>query len=194
MTRTSLEPGPATTRQGLYAGLASGDLRTLPAAVARIHFSTVSSAASGEFVVERPGGFLGRLLGRVLRFPAAGDRVTVSLFIVRSEHEEVWLRVFGRQLLVSTQRAARGALVERFGPFEVVFELGVRDGVLCFDQHAARLALGRLGVSLPRAVAPRVHARVAGDDRATHVDVSISVPGLGTLLRYGGSLDELDRP
>ena len=79
---------------------------------------------------------------------------------------------------------------ERFGAWELFFELQVQDAALCYVQRAARLRIGPLGIFVPLAIAPHVTARVACNHPA-RVDVSVAVtlPCIGLLVAYEGHID-----
>ena len=107
-------------------------------------------------------------------------RVSVN----RSGSGELLERWYAGRRFATLQRAAGGLLVEDFGPFCLSFRLiGGADGIR-FHQTGVRL----WGLALPGWMAPRVEAseRAAGD--AHHFDVHLTLPGLGTIIRYSGRL------
>lgn len=139
----------------------------------------------GAFAVERGRTRRARLLAVLLRLPRAGAAVPVTLTVTRDGSYDTWSRDFGGRRLVTTQRLTRdGLLVEAVGPLRLAYAGSVTDDALTLT--AVRTTL--LGLPLPRWCAPRVTARVTGDDHALDVAVAISAPAAGLLLRYAGRL------
>ncbi len=145
---------------------------------------TGALAGSGRFTVERGRTRRARLLGALLRLPAPGAAVPVALTVTRHGGYDRWARDFGGRRLVTRQRMARGLLVECVGPLRLAYAGTVAGGTLTLTCVRATA----FGLPLPRWCAPRVTARVHGDDTALAVAVEIAAPGAGTLLRYAGRL------
>jgi hypothetical protein len=149
---------------------------------------------AGSFDVRGGEGALARLVARVSRLPAPGRDVRVTLEVREQGDGARWTRRFGpTQLattrLVTTQRVdSRGRLVERLGAIECAFRLLVDEHGLSYEQVGAALALGPLRVPLPRALSPRIVARVADMPApgACHVTVGLVVPLAGLVLSYDG--------
>ncbi len=169
----------------------------LAPAVQRLHGER--ETALGTFRVRRGRTWMARLLGVVMRMPAAAERVAVTLRVARSPGREHWQRVFGAHPLASRQWERAGCLVEALGPIQCVFRLHAVAGALTFEQVGAAVGLGRFRLPLPRFLAPRVRGRAhvvmgpepgAGDDGAVHVEVTISAPGLGLIVGYDGQLED----
>jgi len=161
--------------------------------VQRLHTTTVGALhASGRFTVRQGDRAPARLLARLLGLPAAGPDVPVKLVVTPHALGERWERAFGASRLVSEQRAGRGGLmVERMGPAEVHYRLEVAGGALFYRQAAATLRLGPIGLPLPRWLAPQIVARESAmpDEKSTHISVKVSLPLLGLLVSYKGSIE-----
>lgn len=80
-------------------------------------------------------------------------------------------------------------MIERVGPVEMQFELRVVSGVLVYRELGTVLRLGPARLRLPRRWPIRVAASEtpAGPDRI-HVSVEVTVPILGLLLAYDGTM------
>lgn len=139
------------------------------------------------------GRGLGRLLGwialRRLRIdPAAGPH-TLTVRIRHDAQGLHWARRFnGGRELVSLFRPhgqwPSGYWIERAGPLALKLDVDFVDGGWRWRPLEYRLC----GRGLPRALCPRVEAgkRIVGD--AYRFDIRIALPGLGTVLAYGGDL------
>ena len=134
----------------------------------------------GLFAVERGRG-AARALACLLRMPRAGAGVPVLLTVTRHPWGETWERDFAGRRLVTTRHLAGGRLVERAGPLRLEFRCrAAADGSLTLATARVRLR----GLPLPA----RVVATVSGDAAWLAVDVAISAPVVGLVLRYGGPL------
>ncbi len=105
-------------------------------------------------------------------------------------HGERWIRHFGSQCLMTRQYQRQGLLIETAGPLRLGFRLTADTTGMQF--RFARCWL--LGLLLPNALAPRVHAEARGGDACWRVKVQIEVPLLGLLTRYEGELVPLTGP
>ena len=104
-------------------------------------------------------------------------------------------RTFAGRPLVSFQRnQPEGVLAEHIGPLEIRFRLEVSAGALTYRPGGAALRLGPLRLPLPSWLAPRVSARekAVGDPNRTHVWVEVSVPLLGLLVAYEGTVTRVE--
>jgi Domain of unknown function (DUF4166) len=149
----------------------------------------------GTFCVRRGATLAARLLARLMRLPRAGARVPVRLVVTRAGRVERWHRTFaGRDFITYQRRTSEGLLAERAGLFELLFSLEERGGVRRYRQVGFALRLGRLRAGLPRRLWPLVSARerVSADGTRLRASVRVSVPLVGLLLAYGGSV-ELER-
>lgn len=80
--------------------------------------------------------------------------------------------------------------MEHFGLLEIWFRLAVVDRMLCFGQERVWLSCGALRVPLPRWLSPQITARewAMPGERRVQVAVSVSLPLVGLLLAYTGSI------
>ena len=77
-----------------------------------------------------------------------------------------------------------GLLVERISPATNIFRVAVSGGRLHLDLVEFRM----LGLPVPSFLRPRCSAVETGDDGTFTFDVSVSLPGLGPVIRYLGWL------
>jgi hypothetical protein len=168
----------------LYATLLGSAWSTLPPVVRCLH---QAGAARGQVTIEGGQNWPARILAQVLGFPSAAREVATQLVIERRGEEQVWSRRFGEHTMISRQRLrAGGLLAERFGAFECLFRLCPTSRGLDYDLVGVALAVAGRRMALPRFVALHGGARTWAEEDAMGIDVSISTPILGRLLRYHG--------
>ena len=144
-------------------------------------------------VIFEAGRGLGGLLGRfALRRLGIGPAAGPQALIVRIAHDAQglhWARRFndGRELVSLFQPHGHwpsGYWIERAGPLELKLDVDFVDGGWRWRPLRYRL----FGVTLPTWALPRVEAgkRIVGDQY--RFDIRIALPGIGTVLAYGGDL------
>ncbi len=176
----------------LYARLLGPRWQEAADPIRRVHGSAGGLRATGVFRVmhgERPAA---RFLARLLRLPAEAESTLVRLEVTSSAESEQWRRSFGGRWLVTMQaEGPGGVLAERIGLLELQFQLAIEGGSLVFLQKGAGLRLGRLFAPLPGWLRPTVTATEApgnGPDSLSTL-VNISLPRIGRLLSYSGTID-----
>jgi hypothetical protein len=175
----------------LYPQLLGTSWDDLDEAVQRFHGEGETVRATGTFRVRHGDNRLARFLVHLAGLPAAGEAVEVRLVVVPRDNGEEWRRAFAGRPLVSFQwKRPDGLLAEHMGFLEMWFRLEVTGGVLIYHPQRAALRLGPLRIPLPRWCAPRVSAweKPVGDGERTQVSVEVSMPLLGLLLAYEGTL------
>jgi hypothetical protein len=102
-----------------------------------------------------------------------------------------WERHFDDETFTTKQWAdGGGSLVERFGAWELCFNLRVEEEALRYVQRDARLCLGTFRLRVPLAWAPLVSAKETGDGpERVLVAVTVTLPVVGSLIAYDGHLD-----
>jgi hypothetical protein len=177
----------AATTESLYAHILRGYWAELPEPLRVLH-GAASVEAAGLFTITVQRRPLARLARFLARLPAPASNLPVTVHIERDGMLERWRRTFGRRRLATRQTHDQQLLVERYGPLELTFCLGLNDpGTLEFHQTRAALRLGPLRLSLHRRVAPTVyaHERVL-DCCRIGVLVTVSMPLAGEVIRYEG--------
>lgn len=160
----------------------------VPDAIKRAHLST--GTLRGRFDVRRGSRRLARAIAGLMRFPAEGSGVPVTLRVEPDGAEERWHRTFAGRPLITRQRCRdAGILDEQVSILELRFRLEAGGGRLRYDQIGARLRLGRLAVPWPRWCRPRVEAVEIAEPGGVLVHVDVSLPRVGLLIGYRGRLD-----
>jgi len=163
----------------------------LPEAVRRAHSTGSGLTARGSFRIERGAHPLAAVVARLLRLPGPTPAATVQLRVAPDGDGEAWIRRMDGDRLVTRQRSAGpGLLAERIGAIEFQFRLDVSAVGLVYRQQAALLAIGSRGVPLSARLAPRVEATEEALDRtSTRVSVRVTLPLIGLLVAYAGTMD-----
>ena len=169
----------------LYRRLLGDAWHRLPAQVRAMHDCR---QAQGSATVERGSSPLARLIAFVMRFPQAGEGVTVKVVFEKGAGHEVWRRWFGSTSFSSVHSAGRGRshrlLCERFGPLTVAMALVVEDERLYLIVRRCSF----LGMPLPKWLAPRGCSYESVIDGRFQFNVEITHPLAGLIVAYRGWL------
>jgi hypothetical protein len=168
----------------LYARVLGKRFAALPPAVRRLHDVWFEDEASGLGQVLGPTNWIGRSVARLMRFPPEGAYPVRVEFRERDD-VETWTRYFGSCRFSSRLRAAKGQLVESFGPLDFHFRLDAGESGI--TMHIARWTF--LGLPLPLFLGPRSVAREWEEGGRFNFDVPIALPVIGKIVHYKGWLE-----
>ena len=174
--------------QPLFRRLLGDTIDDLPPVLREAHDSRADQRWRGVAQVERHPNPLARLLCRLMRLPAAGTAIPVTVRFERRGTVEHWHRDFAGRRYRSTLFARDGLMIERMGLATNVFRASVKDGALRLDLIGFRF----LGVPLPSALRPHCHAREHEDDGYYVFDVPVDLWPLGRIIRYTGRMERID--
>lgn len=163
--------------------------------VYRFHTDAARAGAIGVADVDPAGTAAARVLRRLLRLPRPGVAVPTRVRVVRGWRgdavQETWARTFGSARLDSTISRTGERVEERSGPVVLTMRREESDAWIRLASTGAAVAVGRLRLPLPRALAPRATARVdARGEDAFDVDVTVRLVLLGPLIAYRGRFTE----
>jgi len=182
------ETAPASDRAPLYRGMLGEAWGRLPPPLQVMHDVHKVLIADGTAIVERGGGLLARLVGRIMGLPPAGRDVPLTVTFRAAAGGEHWQRTFGDSTFASVQEPGRGRferlVCERFGPLRFGLALVVDDDRLRLVLRGWSLA----GLPLPFAWAPRSRAFEFADAGRFNFHVEIDHPLTGLIVRYRGWL------
>lgn len=180
--------GMGTGEQCLHARILGTAWQSLPAVLRAVHGAGPKLTITGAASITRGRGVLARLLAWIMRFPAAGENIPVSVTFERHGHFDKWTRDFGGQSFSSTFTAGTGRfehlLCERFGPLTYGM-------ALVPDADRLNLVMRRwsfLGLPLPRSLMPNGDSYEYAKDNRFCFDVEIRLPLAGFVVRYRGFL------
>jgi len=145
----------------------------------------------GVFRVGRGDTRTARAFAVLLRLPPAGDAVETRLIVTPAGDGELWLRTFGTHALNTRQYPiGDGCFAERHGVVEFRFRREPCHGGTIFRQLDCAIVVGPLRAGLPRWCAPNVAAREDRlGERRVRIDVCVSLPLVGPIIRYAGEID-----
>ncbi len=149
----------------IYRALLEQDFEKLPPVLRVFHSVPGQRRATGTMSIHRHNAFLAWLVG----FPPEGEHVPVRLDVLATEDQETWTRSFGGIVHSSTQRADGQFLVEKAGPFRIVFRIHVCQDGLRFESRSADV----WGVPVPL----RVEASAHGRETSWEVEVKVAYVG-----------------
>jgi hypothetical protein len=157
----------------------------MPAAVREVHGGVVFRFRGRGRA--RGASGLAALARWVAGMPGPGLHPELKVEIAADERGETWTRRFGNTHFSSRLRdlATIGRFEEVIGPLGFVFDAA--PDALGFRW---RLVGWRLGPApLPRALAPRIHARSYARDGVYRFSVAVDHPWIGLVLAYAGRLE-----
>ena len=191
---TGIRDGSGRGVPCLHERILGAAWESLPAALRAVHAAGPRLEINGEAAITRGRGVLARLLAWIMRFPAAGENVPVSVTFERHGNHDKWTRNFGGQAFSSTFSAGAGRfehlLCERFGPF--VFGMALVPGAGRLNLVMRRWSF--LGLPLPGFLAPQAPSCEFEDDGRFHFDVEIRLPLAGSVIHYRGFLNPPNSP
>lgn len=172
----------------VYARAMGPAFDALPDAVRDMHSLVGDGGAEGEGTVERPGGLLARLFGRIVSMPPAGHYPLHVGFAV-DQGKEHWTRNFGGHRFASelSQEGVDGSgqVAERFGPMRFIFALPS-------EAQGLQMIFKRwtlFGIPMPRFLAANITAREWQDELGRfNFDVAVAFPMIGRIVHYTGWL------
>ncbi len=177
----------------LHARILGTAWQSVSAVVRDVHGAGPKLTISGTASITRGRGVLARMLAWIMRFPAAGKDVPVSVTFERHGNYDKWTRDFGGQVFSSAFTVGSGRfehlLCERFGP--LVFGMA-----LIPETDRLNLVMRKwsfLGLPLPRSLAPRGNSCEYEKDNRFCFDVEIRLPLAGFVIRYQGYLEPPDQ-
>jgi len=169
----------------LFRELIGSGFADLPFQVRNVHEDRAETALVGRCRIDRGRGWLSAIFGALSSLPPAGGDVPVRVTIRRDALGERWTRDFGGHPMVSTLRARDGLLEERLGPTTFRFELIADRARITWKIAGARV----LGIPVPASWFSGVMASESVDSERYRFDVEASLPVVGFLVRYQGTLD-----
>jgi hypothetical protein len=176
----------------LYSKILGPQWDELHPSIQKLHcFKDGFFSAHGQFSIRQGRNILAHLMACLLRMPKEKETEVVFLKVTENNSGEHWVRTVALKEYASFQIAAPPNLLsERMGFVEIQFNLKADQGCLIYLQKAVRIRLFSKFISLPQWISPKVTASECPDPNSSFckIQVEISFPLLGTLLKYGGLL------
>lgn len=172
----------------LFRRVLGSTIDDLPPTLREAHDSPNDQCWRGMAQVEASTNPLARLLCRLMRLPAAGTAIPVTVQFERRGTAEHWHRDFAGRRYRSTLVERNGLMIERMGMATNIFHVSVQDGALRLDLIGFRF----LGLALPTALRPHCHARETEDSGHYIFDVPVDLWPFGRIIRYTGRMGRID--
>ncbi len=180
--------GAGTGQQCLHARILGTAWQSVPDVLKAVHSAGPKLTIRGAASITRGRGVLARILAWIMRFPAAGENVPVSVTFKRHGDYDKWTRNFGGQEFSSTFSAGSGRferlLCERFGPLTFAMALVPDPERL----HLVMRGWSFLGLPLPRSLMPSGDSYEYAKGNRFCFDVEVRLPMAGFVVRYRGYL------
>ena len=180
-----------TVLEPVFKTVLGRDFESLPAAVRALHNHIGTAVYRGQANSKGPTGISGRLAAWVFGFPAAANKVPITVTIDATENCERWQRVFAGSAFRSTlSRDKAGYMQERFGPMNMRLGLQVNSGRLYYPVLSAKLF--NL-IPVPKWLLPKSIAHETVDEYERFVfDVALYTPFGARIAHYRGLLIHSD--
>jgi hypothetical protein len=172
----------------LYSAILGSAFTALPPRLQELHGRAAPRHWSGRATVKRGRGPVAALIAALVGFPKVASQVPVTVTFSPENGAERWVRNFGGKSFTSVQSAGKGKdeylLIERFGPAAFALALVVEGGQLFLVPR--RWAF--MGIPMPRFLLPTGQSCETERDGHFCFDVEISMPFIGLIVAYKGSL------
>lgn len=172
----------------VYRRILGPSFDSLPNEVRALHDSLDERQWSGTASVQRGTGLLARAIAAFIGFPKAADSVSVTVTFAPDSMGEKWTRTFGSHSFISQQKCGHGRnrhlVVERFGVVEVALALVIEGDRL----NLVPRRWSALGIPLPKVLLPRGVSFETQRSGRFCFDVNITLPLVGHIVSYQGSL------
>ncbi|MFZ5674464.1 MAG: DUF4166 domain-containing protein [Pseudomonadota bacterium] len=186
--RWGVRQAPLAKTAPLYERILGSAWSELPEEIRAMHAVETMALAEGRASVERGRGWLARLAGAVIGFPAAIADTPVRVRFDAENGIETWTRSFGAETFHSAQFAgtgrAQGLIQEKFGPLTFAMALVLKDGRLSLILRHWRA----FGFPMPMFLCPRSTAHETVEEGRFRFHVEIGHPLTGLIVRYRGWL------
>jgi hypothetical protein len=171
----------------LHRRLIGGGFDQLPQAVREIHDGRCAASFTGAARVRGAGGLaaVSRLMAGL---PSPGVYSSIRVDIQPEEGREIWTRRFGSRRFQSSLNAVDGEI----GVFQEA--MGLLKFRFAVEANTAEMRWRFLGwdigpLPLPRALAPRIRARISAPAGRYRFAVVVSHPWIGLIVAYAGWIE-----
>lgn len=174
----------------IYQHILGPAFDALPQPLQQLHGDLGARQWAGRADVERGQGLLAPLVAAIFGFPKAGTDVPVTVRLQPEAGGERWVRDFGGKRFSSLQSRGSGRdqhlLVESFGPARFSLALVMEGERLLLIPRRWSL----FGIPMPGFLLPRGTSFETVRDEKFSFDVDISMPLIGRIVRYQGTLED----
>ena len=177
-----MEPADLQSR-ALFPALLGAAFHRLAPPVQELHRGSAGTWY-GTATVTRGTGWRAALACAVARLPPSMRDAPLRFELRIARDREIWTRWFGDSPpMRSSLRVDQVHLAEHLGPAHIRFALREVQGAMNWEATGLRL----LGIALPRG-AFDLRARISTLAGQYHFAIDASITGIGSLIRYEGTL------
>lgn len=178
----------------LYRELLGSAFATLPQRLQELHGHSGTRQWTGFAEIRRGQGLMAGLVAALVGFPKAAPHIPVTVTFSSEGGAERWVRDFGGKRFSSVQSAGTNRdehlLVERFGPAKFALALVVEgDRLVMIPRQWAFL-----GIPMPNILLPSGVSFETERNGYFYFDIEISMPMIGRIVAYRGTLQSTDQP
>ena len=168
----------------LYRQVMGDDFLRLHPALQRFHSLSGANILRGEVRIQAPQSWLARQLARLLGSPLAAVDGGIRFQLEAQPQREQWARHFPSGVMTSILTQRGRFVVENLGAARMTFRLESRNGRLVLQLERLQF----LGLPCPHWGLPKIVAEEFGEGDLVHFDVSASLPWIGLVSGYRGTL------
>ena len=171
----------------LFHRLYGDALARLPPPIVKLHDTATPRVWHGEAQVSQGISFGARLLCRMLGFPPAAERVTLTVGMEPEVDGEIWRRAFGAHRMTTGLQPGRlpRTVEETVWPLTAVSRLDPdAEGVT-----QVLVGLRLFGVNLPRTLWPKLEVRESAEGTLYRFSVKATFPWGAPIGEYQGWLE-----
>ena len=181
----------AVEYNALFQSALKDEYAHLPKPLQDAHLVTSYKTLAGTVDVQRGKNPLANLIALLFGFPKTQKDAPIKVSMDLQGEKEIWTRTIGKSAFKSvlSEGQNRNEIFERFGPVKFKIKLLHRDGRLHYGLDIARF----LGIPLPKFLTPNSETYEWSRDGKFKFHVDISLPLLGRLIQYKGTLSEYER-
>lgn len=185
------EPAPQAP---LYRKILESAFATLPQRLQDLHGTSATRQWTGFAEIRRGRGLMAALVATLIGFPKTASNVPVTVTFSPENGAERWVRDFGGKRFSSVQSVGADRdehlLIERFGPAKFAVALIVEDDRLLLVPRRWTL----FGIPMPDILLPSGVSFETERDGHFCFDVDISMPIIGRIVAYRGTLRSSHQP
>lgn len=178
----------------LYRKILGSAFATLPLQLRELHGSTAAREWTGFAEVQRGRGPAAAILVALFGFPRAASKVPITVTFLPEGDAERWVRNCDGKRFSSVQSVGTGRdehlVVERFGPARFALALVAESDRLALIPRQWSI----FSIPMPKFLLPTGASFETEQDGQFCFDVEISMPLIGRIVAYRGTLCKADHP
>ncbi|MEI7669694.1 MAG: DUF4166 domain-containing protein [Pseudomonadota bacterium] len=173
--------------KSLYKRILGEQYEILPFAVRQLHDYETEATYKGRASVKRGKNIFSNLLANLLSLPKTNENAEVIVHFESKNEKELWNRSFNGEKFNSLQWQVGDLLYERLNFTTLIFKIVATNQMLDLQLQQVYV----FGIHQMRFICPKVIARETETDNKFHFFIQTTLPLLGLLVEYEGSLERV---